>query len=162
MGREVIKIHDGSALTCDIHHRDDYDHRHLQLAHEKREIEIALYRGCVYHIYVQICLVGKHIFKASPFILARSGQGINARKVHYLDRPRLGKNEFTLLLLDGYARPIPDMLMGTGKTVEHCGLSAVGVSYEAYRLHLTSPFSRTLTLMTPTSSLRRPASPGTC
>ena len=153
--REVAEINSDSALPCHIHHRHHDDHRHLKLAHEKRQIKVALDRGGVKNVYVDIGLMRKNILERCLFVLARGSKRINTGKIHDFRLAELRKNSFTLLLLHRNAWPIADMLIGTSKAVEKSGLSAVRIANKSNSLHLLFPASKRFTLITLTSSFRK-------
>ena len=54
---EMVEFNVDVALAGDIHHRDDDDHRHLQLRHEQGQVEIAFERGRVKHVHIEIRLM---------------------------------------------------------------------------------------------------------
>ena len=57
MLREMIKRNVNVAMPRDVHHRHHHDHRHLQFAHEQRQIEIPLQGRRVNDVHIEIDLV---------------------------------------------------------------------------------------------------------
>ena len=156
---EMVEFNDRVALPDDVHHRDDNDHRHVQLAHEERQVQVSLQRRRVENVHIQVGLVREHVLERRLLVLTRRRQRIDAGQVDDLDllfafALHLERRE-AFLLLHRHARPVARVLMRAREPVEERRLAAVRIADNANRFHhLTSPFSSFLTLMTPTSSRR--------
>ena len=78
---QTLEIDPEVPLLDDVHHRHHNDHRHLKLAHEKRQIEIALEGRRVNHVDVEIGLVRENVIKRNLLVLARRSQRVDAGEI---------------------------------------------------------------------------------
>ena len=121
--REVDRV---AVPLDDVHHVDGHHHRDPQLRELRREVEVALDVRAVHDVQDRVWLLLDEEFARHLLLKRIRRQRVDAGKV--LDYHVLVAPEPAVLLLDGHARPVADVLVGTSQGVEKGGLAAVRIS----------------------------------
>ena len=118
---------DGAAVGPDlIHHVQRQHHRYPQLEQLKRQVQIALNVGGVHNVDHAVRLLIEDKIAGDDLLLRIRTQGVDARQVD--DGAALLVAHLAHLLVDGHARKVAHVLVGTGEGVEQRRLAAVLVA----------------------------------
>ena len=129
---EAVQVYLHAALFDDVHHVQRHDHGLAQLEELQGEVEAALERARVHHVYDDVDLVREDEAAGHRLLHRVAREGIGARQVDEM-YVRAVEVELALHLLDGDARPVRDLEVRAGVGVEERRLAAVGVADKAYR-----------------------------
>ena len=136
---ELFDVDPVAVLADHIHHVEGDDHWHADLQQLGGQVQVAFQVGSVDDVDHRVWVLVYQVVSGDNLLQCVGGEGIDARQV--LNDSLLVGLEFTLFFLNGYARPVADILAASGQVVEHCRLSAVGVtSQRDFILHCPSSF----------------------
>jgi len=147
---QAVDVNRDALLGQLIQHVDGDDHRQAELLQLHGQIQVALQIRAVDDVDDQIRMLIHDEVTRDDFLHRIGGKRVDARQVNQRDLVLLVV-EHAFLFLNRDARPVADMLLGTGQTVEQRGLAAVGIADQCYGLPLHSGS----TSIRSASSLRR-------
>ncbi len=124
--RQRIGVDLVAALAHNVHHVDGDDHRNAHFQQLGGEVQVAFQVAAVDDVQNRIGLFLDKEVTRNNFFEGIRGKGVDAREVGDLDG--LVVLELATLLLYGYARPVANVLVGTGKRVEQGCFAAVRVA----------------------------------
>ena len=140
---QSLRVDEAAAPLDLVHLIERDDHGPLELHQLKREIEIALDAGRVDDVEHDVGMMLRDEMARDVLLDAIGREGIHAGQI---DKQRLvvPQAEARFLALDGDARPVADILIGTGQRVEQRGFAAVRIAGQSdCDIHGNHPFIRT-------------------
>ena len=118
---------DGAAVGVHlVHHVQRQHHRHAQLEQLQRQVQVALDVRGVHDVDDAVRLLVDDKIARDDLLLRIRTQGVDARQVD--DGAALLVAHLAHLLVDGHARKVAHVLVGTGEGVEQRRLAAVLVA----------------------------------
>ena len=109
-----------------VHHVQRQHHRHAQFEQLQRQVQVALDIRGVHDVDDAVRLLIDDKIARDDLLLRIRAQGVNARQVN--DGAALLVAHLAHLLVDGHAREVAHVLVGTGEGVEERRLAAVLVA----------------------------------
>ena len=150
--REAVHVDLVTAFLHEIHHVERHHDRHPQVEDLRGQVQVALKVRRVHQVHDDVGAAVQQVVARHDLLRGVRRQRVHARQVR--DDHVLVARVLPFLLLDGHARPVANVLAGTGQVVEHRRLAAVRVAGKRYANSHVQPFHL---LRSPREGLTSPA-----
>ena len=138
--RKFVQVDLVAILLHDVHHVDRHDHRDAEFGQLCGKIKVALKVRAVDDVENDIRAFRDKVCSGNDLFQRIRGQGVDTGKVLNDDIVMLAQTAFLFFYRD--ARPVTDILVGTGQSVEQRRFAAVRVAREGnsdFFFHSSSP-----------------------
>ena len=137
---KLVQVDLVAVLLDDIHHVDRHDHGDAELGQLRGEVQVALKVRAVDDVENDVRALRDEIRSGDDLFQRVGGQRVDTGKVLNDDIVMLAQTAFLFFYRD--ARPVTDILVGTGQSVEQRRFAAVRVAREGnsdFFFHSSSP-----------------------
>ena len=126
---ELLEIELLTVALGHVYHVQSDHHRQSELEQLSGEIEVALQVACVDDVDDHVHALLEQKVSSDDLLLRICGQAVDPGEIDDAEDAIVGPDR-ALFALDGYARPVADVLVRAGELVENGGLPRVGVAHQ--------------------------------